>query len=302
MVCQKQKDKCIIFNPVAKGEKSRWFLNRLSQLDCEWDAKKTEKPGQARELAAKAVSEGFKFIVCAGGDGTLNEIVNGVGDVDDGFKRVIIGVIPLGTSNVFAREHNIPQNPDEAMQVIVSGRVKKIDLPYAEFENQGKKERRYFIQLGGAGLDARAVELVRWELKKKIGWLAYIYAGIKAASETQPHINIKYDNGETVGNLVLFGNGHFYGGSFNVFPNAACDDGFLELAIYPKVNYGAAFKCLPGLITKNFADRGGVKYYLTRGFELKSDSRTGFELDGEYVGVLPVKVKLNPLGVQIIAP
>ncbi len=302
MVCGRQKDKCIIFNPAAKGEKSRWFLNKLSQLDCDWTPKKTEKPGQACELAAQAVSEGFKIIVCAGGDGTLNEIVNGIGDVDDGFKRVAIGVIPLGTSNVFAREHNIPQNPDDAIRLVGSGKIKKIDLPYAEYECDGKKERRYFIQLGGAGLDARAVELVRWELKKKLGWLAYIYAGFKAASEPQPDIHIKFDNGETFGNLVLFGNGHFYGGSFNVFPNAVCNDGFLELAIYPKVNFNTVMKCLPGLITKNFAFRGGVKYCQTKGFELTSDTRTGFELDGEYAGVLPVNVSLSPVGIQVITP
>ncbi|MGC9035888.1 MAG: diacylglycerol/lipid kinase family protein [Verrucomicrobiia bacterium] len=293
---------CVIFNPVARGEQAKRFYDQLSRLGKEWHLKQTQFPAQGRELARNAVIEGYKIIVCAGGDGTLNEVINGIGDVEAGFKQVSVGVIPLGTSNVFAREHKIPLNVDEALQVLSSGKREKIDLPYVEFWKDGKKQRRYFIQLGGAGLDARAVELVRWELKKKIGWFAYILAGLKAVNEKQPVIEVCSGEFRTGGNLVLFGNGRLYGGSFNVFPMARYNDGILDLAVYPAVNISTALRCISGLITKNFCNKGGARYYRFSSFELKSDGYAGFELDGEFVGELPLSVKLLPSGIEIIKP
>ncbi|MGC8744234.1 MAG: diacylglycerol/lipid kinase family protein [Verrucomicrobiia bacterium] len=293
---------CIIFNPVARGEQAKRFYNQLARLGKECSLKKTQIPGQGRELARRAVEEGYKIIVCAGGDGTLNEVINGIGDVEGGFKRVTVGVIPLGTSNVFAREHNIPLNVDDALKTLMSGIRERIDLPYVEFEKDGKRERRYFIQLGGAGLDARAVEVLSWELKKRIGWLAYIIAGLKAVCEKQPVIEVKSDEVNTTGNLVLFGNGRFYGGSFKIFPLASFNDGYLDLAVYPEVNYLTALRCIPGFFTKNFSYKGGARYYKCAAFELRSAGRVGFELDGEFVGELPITVKLQRYGIEVIKP
>lgn len=296
------KTRCLIFNPVAKGERAKEFFEKLPELGEDWIFQKTQFQGDARRFAAEAVRGGCRVVVCAGGDGTVNEVVNGVGDVEDGFERSAIGVIPIGTSNVFAREHKIPLEPNEALKVISGERRKKIDLPYVEYKGNGRTGRRYFIQLGGAGLDARAVELVSWNLKKKIGWLAYIIAGLRAIYETQPEIYVESENFRASGNLVLFGNGKFFGGSFNVFPNAICDDGRLDLAIYPAVNYLTALRCISGLITKSFKGKGGVKYYQTSSFVLRSNKRVAFEVDGEFAGTLPIKVGVKPRGIEIIVP
>ena len=123
----------------------------------------------ARRLAAEAVREGFEVIAAAGGDGTLNEVLNGIADVPEGLERVRLGVLPLGTINVFARELGIPQRFDLAWQTLRSGRETKIDLPVVEYGAGGARARRCFAQLAGAGLDARAIELVNWPLKKRIG-------------------------------------------------------------------------------------------------------------------------------------
>ena len=94
---------CVVFNPTARGDKARRFRKSLEELRERCVLKPTDAAGAARRLAAEAVQEGFSTIVAAGGDGTLNEVLNGIGDVEGGFERTRLGVLPLGTINVFAR-------------------------------------------------------------------------------------------------------------------------------------------------------------------------------------------------------
>jgi hypothetical protein len=95
---------CVIFNPAARGNKARHFRRQLDAIGSQCALKATAAPGDARRLAAEAVDDGFDLIVAAGGDGTVNEVLNGIGDAPDGFARARLGVLPLGTVNVFARE------------------------------------------------------------------------------------------------------------------------------------------------------------------------------------------------------
>src|SRR5437879_10309450 len=103
---------CVIFNPAARGEKARRFRERLAALSAECALKPTYAPGGGRALAAEAMREGFEIIVAAGGDGTVNEVLNGIGDEPDGFARARLGGLPLGTITVFARELKLPTNCD----------------------------------------------------------------------------------------------------------------------------------------------------------------------------------------------
>ncbi len=95
---------CVIFNPSARGEKAEVFCSKIASLYPNCVVRRTAAQGQARSLAAQAVREGFSTVVAAGGDGTANEVVNGIGDVPGGFGSARLGILPLGTVNVFARE------------------------------------------------------------------------------------------------------------------------------------------------------------------------------------------------------
>jgi diacylglycerol kinase (ATP) len=160
---------CVIFNPAARGNRARHFRRQLDFIGAQCALKATAAPGDARRLAAEAIGEGYDLIAAAGGDGTMNEVLNGLGDAPDGFARARLGVLPLGTVNVFARELKIPLRLERAWDVLRRGSEMKIDLPRAEFSANGRTGRRYFVQLAGAGLDARAIELVDWQHKKKSG-------------------------------------------------------------------------------------------------------------------------------------
>jgi hypothetical protein len=127
---------CVIFNPAARGEKARHFRRHLDKIASRGALKVTAIPGDARRLAGEAVAEGFELIVAAGGDGTVNEVLNGIGDTRDGFARARLGVLPLGTINVFAREIGLPLRIEQAWETLLRGRETRLDLPCAEEENR----------------------------------------------------------------------------------------------------------------------------------------------------------------------
>jgi diacylglycerol kinase (ATP) len=219
---------CLIFNPSARGGRARRFRSHpgLPHSQCVFLA--TSAPGDARRLAAQAVRDGFQTLIAAGGDGTANEVLNGIADVPGGLRAVRLGILPLGTVNVFARELRLPLHTRRAWKVLAQARERTIDLGRAEFTLAGLPQRRYFMQLAGAGLDSRAIQLTRWSVKQKIGPLAYLLAALQALAETRPLVTVQA--GPTLaGEWVAVGNGRFYGGPFPVFPRARLDDGLLDI-------------------------------------------------------------------------
>jgi YegS/Rv2252/BmrU family lipid kinase len=293
---------CVIFNPSAKGDRARRFRRDLTEIGKECTLKLTTAPGDARRLAAEAVEEGFDSVVAAGGDGTLNEVLNGIGDAPNGFKRARLGVLPLGTVNVFARELAMPLKPRKAWAVIREGRETVIDLPKVVCQSNGSQRQWYFAQLGGAGLDARAIELVQWELKKKIGPLAYVLAGLHAVMGSPSQITASVGSQSAAGQLVLVGNGRLYGGHFKIFPNANLRDGLLEVCVFPRVDWPTLVWCTPHLLL-----RGRLPAKATTGLQaecvtLTSPRTVPVEVDGELVGHLPATFSVERSRLRVIVP
>lgn len=293
---------CVIFNPVAKGEKARQFRATLDRIAAECALKKTTAAGDGRRLAAEAVREGFELIIAAGGDGTLNEVLNGLGDAPEGFHRACLGVLPLGTVNVFARELRIPLDVEAAWAVLRRRREDRVDLPWAEFTANGRLERRYFAQLAGAGLDARAIELVSWPLKKKIGPLAYIVAGLKALMEKRGAITATTGDKSFTGELLLIGNGRLYGGDFELLAGADLHDGRLDVCVFPRVGWWTLFRCGFPLLLRGRIPEMAVQRFQAAEFSLNGAQPMSFELEGELAGRLPVKFGVEPGGLRVIVP
>jgi diacylglycerol kinase (ATP) len=292
---------CVIFNPVAKGDKARRFRGALGDLAGGCVFKPTTGPGAARGLAREAVEEGFEVVVAAGGDGTVNEVVNGIGDAEGGFERVALGVIPLGTANVFARELKIPLRVRSAWAVLRRGQVRRVDVVRAEYGVSGGRESRLFIQVAGAGLDARAVELVDWGLKKRAGFLAYVVAGVKALGERHPELVVTGDGREQRGELVLFGNGACYGGPFRLIPSAGLSDGKVGYRIFPRASWGTALRVVGRLVTGRFSGVAGSVEGGARVVEVRSEGRVPVELDGDVVGALPLRLEVMRGAVRVVA-
>jgi len=293
---------CVIFNPAARGNKARHFRRHLDMIAAQGALKATSGPGDARRLAAEAVRDGFDLIVAAGGDGTINETLNGLGDVPEGFARARLGILPLGTINVFARELKIPLKVERAWEVLQRGHELKMDLPWVEFTTEGTVKKQYFAQLAGGGLDARAIELVVWSLKKRFGPLAYLLAGLQALRETKPMITAQAEGKTVAGELVLIGHGRLYGGPFNIFPAAQLTSGRLEVCALPQMTWRTLWQCAPHLLLRRKLPESAVQRLSTSRFTLTSPTPAAFELDGEWVGHLPATFGLAPLALRVAVP
>jgi YegS/Rv2252/BmrU family lipid kinase len=293
---------CVIFNPAARGNKARRFRRHLGEMSQQSAFKATTGPGDARRFAQAAVATGYDVIVAAGGDGTVNEVLNGIGDDPEGFQRVRLGVLPLGTVNVFARELKIPLKLESAWRVLRRGNESKIDLGRADFLDGGKPQSRYFMQLGGAGLDARAIELVSWKLKKNAGPFAYVVAGLQALAERQPHIVVGADGRKIEGELALFGSGKFYGGPFDIFPGANLSDGLLDVCVFPRVNVPTLLRLVPGFLMRRKLSEHRVRRLRAEKFEMTSDTSAAFELDGEWIGTLPATFSVERQKLRVVVP
>ena len=292
---------CVILNPSARGDKARALHADLERAYPHCVFRHSSQAGHARELAAQAVRDGFPTIIAGGGDGTVNEVINGLGDVSGGFESTDFGVLPLGTVNVFAREIGLPLRLKETVEVLKKGKTRTIDLGRAEYIADGAPQQRFFIQLAGAGLDSRAIELVDWQLKKKMGAASYVVAGIQALLENQPRI-VARGATELSGELVLIGNGRFYGGSFTLFPKATLQDGLLHVLMVPKVTWLRAMAGGVGLLAGKLAEFCDASLVSLPSVKLTSASRVLFQLDGENIGELPATLSVKPKTLRVIVP
>jgi len=295
----------LIFNPTAQGDKARRLRKKLEEIRDECVLLPTEGPGHAEDLAKQAVEDGVEMLVAAGGDGTVHEVANGMVRHPDGQSRIKLGVLPLGTVNVLARELKVPLEFESAWRVIRRGHSQRIDLPWMEFQIDGKIAKRCFPALAGAGMDARACEQVKWETKKRSGQIAYLLAGLQTLKEDLPTFTVKTpEKTIELADLIMFGNGHMYGGPFDIFPHANLQDGKVDAIVVERVTGWRFPEYTQAVLTGNLPRVEGIHYLQSDQMELipHGGMRVPVQLDGDAMGQLPAKVSVQPLGLQIVLP
>jgi diacylglycerol kinase family enzyme len=151
-------------------------------------------------------------------------------------------------------------------------------------------------------LDARAVELVDWGLKKRTGFLAYVVAGLRALFEKHPIITAVAGGPPVRGELVLLGNGRLYGGPFALFPNADLRDGRLDFRVFARANWRTALAALGGVLTGRFEHVNGTAQCSATCLELSADRRVPLQIDGELVGELPARFEIVPRLLRVLVP
>jgi YegS/Rv2252/BmrU family lipid kinase len=269
----------IIFNPKARSEKSRELADVLREIAPEAELRMTSEAGDAKRLAAEAAREGFRIVTAAGGDGTLNDVANGL--VGTG---AALGVLPVGTMNVFAKEHGLPARLREAWAVIRTGNLREIDLLAAN--------DTHFIQLAGVGLDAQVVKETTWESKKSLGPLSYLISAAQIAARTPPKLVVEAGGAVSEGSFVLIGNGRYYGAKLVLFPKARVDDGLLDVLIFKNIGYLDIAKYLAGVLMGRHTGMGGVEYFQVAEARVHSQQQVPVEVDGELSGELPVTFRV----------
>ena len=280
---------CIIFNPAARGGKAVSLRSELKELAGDIPILTSTDAEAITDLAASVVKQGYDHIIAAGGDGTVNGVINGIGPAD-----VLLSVLPLGTMNVFAYELGIRSSQlKKCWELIQHGQLKIVDLIQAN--------QNYFVQLAGVGLDALTVQATDLQMRKTIGPVSYLLAAAKVIGRPAPELKLKFEDGsETAGCFVLVGNGRFYGGPFSLFREARNDDGLLDLLIFKHQSYVDIFRYLQGVLIGNHIDFPDVEYRQVPSAQVMSDQPVPLELDGDIAGSTPVHFAIAPKKLQVI--
>ena len=285
------KDTVVILNPAARGARTQRLRSQVEKLTRGSILLATTGTGQAEALARNAAEEGYKTIVAAGGDGTINEIVNGIAGHD-----VALGLLPIGTMNVFASELGLPLNDlAGCWKIIQRNKTERVDLPRAN--------RKHFVQLAGVGLDAQAVKETSGAFKRSFGPLSYLISAVQIASRTPPVLRIESEEAAAVeGSFVLVGNGRLYGGRFPFFKQAVMNDGLLDVIVFKRLNYLDIIRYLQDVVFNPQISSPEVEYFQTTHLHVSSDETVPVEIDGELVGNCPVEFKIRAGGLRVLTP
>jgi YegS/Rv2252/BmrU family lipid kinase len=279
---------CIIVNPAARGARARVRL--LERIARDVVIKTTSGPGDAEAQAERAVDQGYETIVAAGGDGTINEVVNGIATAP-----VHLGILPMGTVNVFAMELGIPFNLEAAWKVIRARKVRAIDLASAN--------GHLFVQMAGVGLDAQIVQRNKKDIKAVLGPLSYLLTATQVAAEKPPRLRVSYDGHPTVeGSFVLVGNGRYYGGPFALFNEADPQDGLLDVCVFRHMNYLHLMRYFRGALFGSLSRFSDVHYFKARRLLVKADRAVPLEADGELAGHAPVEFSVRRRKLKVLVP
>jgi len=285
-------DIVVILNPTAGNlDTIRDWQERVESIARGCPIRITSHAGEAEALARRAVEEGFGRIVAGGGDGTVNHVANGIAG-----SNAALGILPMGTVNVFAMELGLPSD-DLALcwDIIEAGKMRLVDLPSAN----GK----CFVQLGGIGLDAQAVKETTLAFKRSLGPLSYLISAAHIAARQAPKLFIESENASVrEGSFVLVGNGRLYGGPFPFFKQAIIDDGLLDVVVFKRLGYLEIIKYLHDVVFSSDIRVPEIEYFQTRHLRVSSEQDVPLELDGELAGNCPVEFQMHEKALRVLAP
>ena len=259
----------------------------------------SQGPGDATKLASRALQEGYSRVIAAGGDGTLNEVLNGLAG---GFDRVQLGLIPLGTANDFALSAMIPDDPAQAVAVLHAGRTRRIDI--MRLTTCTRPEPHYFINVSAGGFSTLVDQKLDEETKSWWGPLGYALSAVKALPDlTVYDVTLKLDDEPAatvpVYNVVV-ANAKHVGGHIPVAPRAKLDDGRFDLVLFRAVPLSRLATLVPKAMLGQHVDDEDVAYRQIRRMEIASDPAFELNADGEIVGTCPAIFEVLPGAIEFI--
>lgn len=320
----------IIYNPMSgrpgrRAANARAMTRLLEARGLQADAFATNGPRDASRLASNAVADQVDIIVSYGGDGTLNEVIQGVA-----VSETALAVWPGGTANVVARDIGMMTSIDRLADIIAAGKTKRVSLGLARSEDAdtrrhgdaGTRRRgegvvaesprppgsvsphsRYFLMMAGIGIDASIARGVNHRLKRATGEFAYWWCGIKHLFFGRAaRFSIEVDGKHYESAFALVGNGKGYGGGMMMTPGAKLEEPWFEVFILPPQSNNFAYLRALAACRKGTPEAGGAT--LIRGKHIKANSadEPWVEVDGEVIGPLPMTFDIVPDALSIIVP
>jgi len=289
---------CIILNPTAGGvDDLDVVMTQLRRLP-DAEIRLTGRRSSAARFARTALRKGREIIIAAGGDGTLNEVINGIGE---NLGEARVGLIPLGTGNDFARTIEVPTDLATAIDLIVAGETRPVDLVRVTSD-----EVRYFVNVSAGGFSGLVDEKLTPKMKKTWGPLAYLRGAAAALSELRAYrTTLAFDNSESLMldlyNVVV-ANGRYVGGGTLIAPEASIDDGLLDIVLIPKRSAPELALLAAQVAMGTHLSSGAIVF--RRAAQLTVNSKPGmwFNVDGELVGNEPARFEILPRALRFITP
>jgi YegS/Rv2252/BmrU family lipid kinase len=287
----------IISNPASRTfsfKKVQLASNYLKQNGFEPRLLYTAQKGHGSELARAALSEKPHLIVAAGGDGTINEVINGMVGSD-----IPLGILPMGTTNVLAKELGIPEAIEGACAKLLTGSPKTVSLGKIVSTSQQPPASRYFCLMAGIGFDAGAVRGVSGKIKRLSGEGAYILSGIRHFFRYNPdELLFVIDGKEYTGYAAIIGKASRYGGRFRVNPDADIRDPYFYLCLLTGKNRRNLLRFAGGIIMGSHLKNPDVRYMKASHIEIRG--ATDIQLDGDYFGTTPATISIAPDALRLI--
>lgn len=288
------KKHLLIINPRAGSAKSIEddLIEIFARQGARLDVVRTKKPLEAKRLAKGAIGK-YSIVIAGGGDGTINETVNGLAG-----SKTKLGIIPMGTENALAQGLGIPLDYRKAAELILKGKTSTWDL--------GKAKNRYFILTAGVGLDAKALSDVKPVLKNLLGRKAYPIAALKTILTHVPSkLEVWLDDQVLPrwGYFVVIGNVKYYGSNMHLAQYAEPDDGYLDVCIFKRTDVLNMFTYFVSAASKGYiplTEFPNIEYFKVKKVRIKSNKPALAHTDAELIGNTPLTVTIHPKAIRII--
>ncbi len=287
----------LIANPIAGGgslKRIQKVEEILKRKNIPFETLLTKNRGDA-EYLSKNLAESYKgkriLVIGAGGDGTYNEIVNGLV-----FSDIPLAILPMGTTSVLAKELNIPKNLDKAIEFALNGKTKKIHL--GKIKNNEKQ--RFFILMAGIGFDGNAVYKARPERKIFLKKLAYIIAGVKTILQDKPK-KLEIINGQKkTAYSAVIAKASCYGGSFKIAPDTDLREPYFGVLLSKTSSRLKLALQIIGVIFKRHLKMKEIDYFHSEHIKIRGDAHV--QIDGDYFGKTPVEIKIVKNALNLVFP
>ncbi|MDD2634326.1 MAG: diacylglycerol kinase family lipid kinase [Bacteroidales bacterium] len=298
-----------IINPNAgnEGGSHEWpkIVNMLKSNSIEYDFAFTEHVGHAEKIVSQKISETYRKFIVVGGDGTLNEVTNGI------FKQkfaptteIYLGLIQMGTGNDWARYYDMKPDYDEEMARLINCPSRIQDVGKMKYSLEGEQKSAYFINIAGLCFDSVVVKATN-EMKQRgrRTKFAYLISLLKSLIKYKPwHLKININDEILEGKFlsISIGNGKYSGGGMMQTPEAKIDDGYLHVTIYQNMPKYKIITNVNKLYNSKILDIKQVRSFKTKGFTIESKEPIFAETDGEIIGSTPYEISILPSSLNVI--
>jgi YegS/Rv2252/BmrU family lipid kinase len=295
----------VIVNPVAGAKTTyrKWpVINELLQSGgMPFEYQYTEGIGHAIELAREATASGYQFLVAVGGDGTVNEVANGILQSKDA-REATIGIISTGTGGDFIRTAGITKDYIKACSCLCGAKKHMIDVGVVDFTKNGQTYRRYFINSAGVGFDAQAIEAASHLPKVFGGTVPYVLGLLKSViSYRNKPLNVCLGDRceERKVLTMVMANGCYFGGGMCIAPKADIYDGFFDVVCVGDIGKIDLLKTFPKIYKGTHVNHPLVKIEKSSCVEIKSSEKVFIEADGEFLGECPASFRIIPAALSL---